>query len=81
MLEMEKCHLIHCGIKVASTANGGRKYKRQRKGQYKQSFVLASSTHKLTPRPADLQIMVENYEGKDLNYNTAYQKSTRGESS
>ena len=63
---MTKCHFIHCGIEVASTAKGGRKWKRQRKGQYEQSYVLASSTQKSTPRPADLQITAENYEGEDL---------------
>ena len=72
MLEMKKCHFTHCGNEVASTAKGGRKWKRQRKGQYEPSYVLASSTHKLTPRPANLQITVENYEGEDLNYSTAH---------
>ena len=43
-------------------------------GQYEQSYVLASSTHESTPRPADLQAMAENYEGADLNYNMGYHK-------
>ena len=33
-----------------------------------------SSTHKSTPKPADIQITAENYKGEDLCYNTAWTK-------
>ena len=60
LLEMKKCHFIHLGAEVSATAKGGWKWKKRRKGQFQQSYVLASSTHKSTPKPADLQITVEN---------------------
>ena len=71
---MKKCHFIHLGTKVSAKAKDGWKWKRRRKGQFQQSYVLASSTHKSTHKLADLQITVENYEGEELDYNTAYRK-------
>ena len=70
----EKSHFIHSGADVGNTAKGGRKWKKRRKGQFQQSYVLASSAHKSTPKPADIQIIVETYEGEDLQYNRAWKK-------
>ena len=35
---------------------------------------MTSSTHKAAPKPADLKITVENYEGECIEYNTAWRK-------
>ena len=71
---MKKCYFIHSGAEVGAKAKGGQKWKRRRKGQFQESDVLACSMHKYTPKPVDLQITVENYEGEHLDYNTAYGK-------
>ena len=70
--EKSSFYTLWCGSSFNS--KGGKEVEEMKKGQYEQSCVLASSTHKSTPKPADLQSMVENCEGEDLNYNTAYQK-------
>ena len=43
----------------------------KKKGQFQQPYVLASSKHKCTPKPADLQTTAENYEREELEYNIA----------
>ena len=74
---MKKCYFICSGVEVGDKAKGGQKWKR-RKGQFHESYVLALSTHKSTPTPADLQITVENYKGENLDYNRAYWKVEEG---
>ena len=71
---MKKCNFFHSGKIVESTAKGGWKFKKQRKGQFQQSYVLVSSTHKSSPKPADIQITAGNYEGEDLTYNMSQRK-------
>ena len=48
--------------------------KKRRKGQFQQSYILASLTHKSSPKPADIQITAGNYEGEHLTYNTSSRK-------
>ena len=67
---MKTCYFIHCGNIIESIVKGGLKFKKWRKGQLQQSDVLASSTHKSSPKPSNIQITVGNYEGEDLRYNT-----------
>ena len=74
LLEMKNYHYIHSGTEVVDKAKGGQKWKRRRKGLFQDSYVLASSTHKSTPKSVDLQITVENYKGEHLDYNKAYWK-------
>ena len=57
-----------------TTAKGGRKLKKRRKGQFQQSYILASLTCKSSPKPADIQITAGNYEGEVLAYNTSWRK-------
>ena len=59
---------------METIANGGRKLKKRRKGQFQQSYILASLTHRSSPKPADIQITAGNYEGEDLTYNTSWRK-------
>ena len=73
LLEMKKCHFIRSGAEVAAREKGGWKWKRQRKGLFKQSYVLASSIHRSAPKPA-LWITVNNYEGEELDYNAECRK-------
>ena len=48
--------------------------KNRRKGQFQQSYILASLTHQSSPKPADIQITPGKYEGEDLTYNTSWRK-------
>ena len=41
LLEMKKCHFIHSGAEVGDKTKGGQKWKRRRKGQFQESYVLA----------------------------------------
>ena len=43
LLHMKKCNFLHSGFTMETTANGGRKLKKRRKGQFQQSYILASS--------------------------------------
>ena len=67
LLHMKKCNVLHNGFITETTAKDGWKFKKRRKGQFHQSYVLASLTHKSSPKPADIQITAGNYEGEDLN--------------
>ena len=71
---MKECNFLHNGLIAESAAKGGWKFKKQRKGQFQQSYALASSTHKSSPKPADIQITTGNYEGEDLTYNMSWRK-------
>ena len=53
---------------------GGWKWKKRRKGQFQQLYLLASSTHHSVPKPADIKIMAGNYEGEDITHNTSSRK-------
>ena len=66
---MKKCSVLHNGFSTETTAKGGRKLKKRRKRQFQQSYILASLTHKSSPKPADIQITTGSYEGEDLTYN------------
>ena len=48
--------------------------KKRRKGQFQQSYILASLTHKSSPKPADIQITAGKYEGEDVIFNTSWRK-------
>ena len=48
--------------------------KEQRKGQFQQLYILASSTHKSSPKPTDIQITGGNCGGEDLTSNTSWRK-------
>ena len=74
LLHMKKGNFRHNGFIAETTAKGGQKFKKRRKGEFQQSYVLASSTHKSSPKPADIQITAGNYEGEDLTYNISWRK-------
>ena len=74
LLHMKKCNFLHNGHTVETIAKGGRKLKKRRKGHFQQSYILALSTHRSSPKPANIQIAAGNYEGKDLTYNTSWRK-------
>ena len=65
---------VHNGSIAEITAKGGRELKKSRKGQFQQSYILASLTHKSYPKPADIQITAGNYEGEDITHNTSWRK-------
>ena len=71
---MKKCNFLHNGFTTETTAKGGRKLEQRRKGQFEQSYILASSTHKSSPKPSDIQVNAVNYEGEDLTYDTSWRK-------
>ena len=54
-------------------AKGGRKWNKRRKGQFQQSYILASLTHH-SVKPADIKIMAGNYEREDITYNASWSK-------
>ena len=74
LLYMKKCYFLHNGYTMETIARVGRKLKKRRKGQFQQSYILASLTHRSSPKPADIQITTTNYEGEDLTYNTSWRK-------
>ena len=53
---MKKYNFVHNGYTAETVSKGGRKLKKRRKGQFQQSYLLASSTHRSSPKPADIQI-------------------------
>ena len=53
---------------MEAVAKGGRKWKKRRKGQFQQSYLLASSTHHSALKLADIQITAGNYEGEHITY-------------
>ena len=55
-------------------SKSGRKLKKRRKQQFQQSYILESTTHKSSPKPADIQITAGNYEGEDLTNNKSWRK-------
>ena len=55
-------------------AKGGRKWKKRRKRQFQQSYLLASLTHHSVPKLANIQILAGNYKGEDITYNTSWRK-------
>ena len=59
---------------MEAVAKGGRKWNKRRKGQFQQSYLLASSTHHSVPKPANIKITAGNYEGEDITYNTSWRK-------
>ena len=59
---------------METIAKGGRKLKKRRQGQFQQSYILASSTHISSPKPADIQITAGNYEAEDLTHRTSWRK-------
>ena len=65
---------LYNGLTTETTAKGGRKLKKRRKGLFQQSYILASLTHKSSPKHADIQITAGNNEGEDLTYNTSWRK-------
>ena len=40
----------------------------EKKGQFQLSYLVASLTHHSVLKPADIKIMVGNYEGEDITY-------------
>ena len=74
---MKKCNFLHSGKIVERTAKGGQKFKKQRKGQFQQSYVLASSTHKFSPEAADIQITAGYYECDNLTYNMSWRNNRK----
>ena len=74
LLHQQKCMFIHSACTMEVVANGGRKWKKRRKGQFQQSFLLASMTHHSVPKPPDIKITAGNYEGEDITYNTSWTK-------
>ena len=74
LLHMEKCHFVPNGYITETIAKGGRELEKRRKGQLQQSYLLASLTHRSSPRPGDIQITAGNYEGEDITYNTCWRK-------
>ena len=48
--------------------------KKRRKGQFQLSDLLASMTHRSSPKPADTQETTGNYEGEDITYSTSWRK-------
>ena len=71
---MKKCNFFHNRYSTETVAKGGRKLKKRRKGQFQQSYLLASLTHRSSPKPTDIQITAGNYEGEDITYNTSWRK-------
>ena len=65
---------LYNGYTTETVAKGARKLKKRRKGQFQQSYILASSTHRSSPKPANIHITAGNYEGEDLTYNTSWRK-------
>ena len=59
---------------MEAVAKGGRKWNKRRKGQFQQSYLLASSTHHSVPKPANIKITAGNDEGEDITYNTSWRK-------
>ena len=74
LMHMKKCNFLHNGYTVETIAKGGRKLKKRRKGQFQQSYILALSTHRSSPKSANIQIAAGHYEGEDLTYNTSWRK-------
>ena len=70
----EEMFFLQNGFTTETTAKDGRKLKKRRKGQFQQSYILALSTHKSSPKPADIQITAGNYEGEDFTYITSWRK-------
>ena len=59
---------------MEAVAKGGRKWKKRRKGQFHQSYLLALLTHHSVPKLANIKIMAGNYEGEDITYNLSWRK-------
>ena len=59
---------------MEAVAKCDRKWKKRRKGQFQQSYLLGSSTHHSVPKPADIKITGGNYEGEDITYNMSWRK-------
>ena len=74
LLHMKKGNFTHNGYITETIAKGGRKLKKRRKGKLQQSYLLASSTHRSSPKPADIQLTARNYEGVDITYNMSWRK-------
>ena len=74
LLHQKKCIFVHSGCTMEAVAKGGRKWKKSQKGQFQQSYILASLTHHSVPKPADIKITAGNYEGEDITYNTYWRK-------
>ena len=74
LLHQKKCIFVHSGSTMEVVAKGGRKWKKRRKGQFQQSYLLALSTHHSVPKLANIQIMAGNYEGEDITYNMSWRK-------
>ena len=74
LLHVKKCNFIHNGYITETIAKRGRKLKKRRKGQFQQSYLLASLTHRSSPKPADIQITAGNFEGEDITQNTSWRK-------
>ena len=71
---MKTCHFIHNGYITKTIAKGGSKLKKRRKEQFQHPYLLASSTHRSSPKLADIQITAGNYEGEHITYNTSWRK-------
>ena len=74
LLHMKKHNFLHNWYTTETIAKGRRKLKKRRKGQFQQSYILASLTHRSSPKPGDIQITVGIYEGEDLAHNTSWRK-------
>ena len=52
LLHQKQCIFIYSGCTLEVVGKGGRKWKKRRKGQFQQSYLLASLTHHSVPKPA-----------------------------
>ena len=59
---------------MEAVAKGGRKWKKRRKGQFQQSYLLASLTYHSVPKLANIKTTAGNSEGEDITYNTSWRK-------
>ena len=59
LLHQKNCIFVLSGSSMEVVAEGGRKWKKRRTGQFQQSYLLASLTHCSVPKPANIQLWQE----------------------